>query len=490
MRCAVSSYANCTEIGDTPILIGERINPTGKPRLKEALREGNLSFVLSEAIAEEEAGVHALDINVGLPGIDEASLMRRIVKEVQAISPLPLQLDSNDPAVLEGAMRIYNGIPLVNSVNGEERSMKTIFPLVKKYGGVLIALTMDEGGIPDTAERRVEIAERIARRAEEYGIPSERLIFDPLALAVSSDKDAALTTLLAVKALTERGYKTSLGVSNISFGLPERDKLNSTFFGMALSAGLSAAIINPKSSSMLDTYHAHTALSGLDSGFARYIAYATENAGGAPTNTVSVRSLKDAIVSGLVDESRRLAAEYAGGENPRLAITDEIVPALREVGELYDSGRAFLPTLLISSEAASAAFAEIRKALPRDSAGSGKRIVLATVKGDIHDIGKNIVKALLESHGNTCIDLGRDVPKEAVLDAVIEHKADVALLSALMTTTLGAMEETVQLLKKEAPAVKIMVGGAVLTASYAEKIGADLYAKDAMEAVKKISTLN
>lgn len=487
-RCAISSYATCTEIGDRPLLIGERINPTGKPRLKEALREENLSYILSEASAEEDAGVHALDINVGLPGIDEGRMMRRVVSEVQAITPLPLQLDSNNPEVLEGAMRIYNGIPLINSVNGEEKSMTKIFPLVKKYGGVLIALTMDEEGIPDTAERRVEIAERIISRARDFGITEENIIFDPLTLSVSSDKGAAATTLSAVRMLTERGYKTSLGVSNVSFGLPERDKLNSRFFGMALSAGLNMAIINPNSRAMLDTYHAHVALAGLDDGFKDYIAYATDSETGV-TAVSSAKTLREAIVKGLVSEAERLALEYAKSDDPKAAITDEIVPALAEVGELYDTGRAFLPTLLISSEAASAASAVIRQALPKSENSDGKKIVLATVKGDIHDIGKNIVKSLLESHGNICVDLGKDVPPEAVLEAVKRHSADAVSLSALMTTTLGAMEETVSLLKRETPTVKIMVGGAVLTADYAEKIGADLYAKDAVEAVKKIKSL-
>ena len=486
-RCAICSYAKCLEISDTPLLIGERINPTGKPKLKEALRSEDMSYILSEAIAEEEAGAHVLDVNVGLPGIDEGAMMKKVVLEIQSISTLPLQLDSNNPDVLEGAMRAYSGIPLINSVNGEEKSMSKIFPLAKKYGGAIIALTMDEGGIPQSADRRVEIAEKIAKRAAEYGIPSARLIFDPLALSVSSDKDAAKTTLDAVRMLTERGYKTSLGVSNVSFGLPEREKINAAFFGMALSAGLTMAIINPKSTAMLDTYHAHVALSGKDAGFKNYIAYAQ---GAQSTERVisdTAKSLKEAIVKGLVDEARRLAELYTKDNDPRLAISEEIVPALTEVGALYDAGKAFLPTLLISSEAASAAFAEIKRSLPAGESEGGKKIVLATVKGDIHDIGKNIVKALLDSHGNTCIDLGRDVPPEAVLEAAEKHGAEVVVLSALMTTTLPAMEETVALLKKNAPHVRVMVGGAVLTASYAEKIGADIYAKDAMEAVKKIN---
>ena len=484
---AISSYAACTPIDSLPLLIGERINPTGKPRLKAALREGDLSYILSEAIAEEEAGAHALDINVGLPDIDEAAMMKRIVREVQAISPLPLQLDSNNPAVLEGAMRIYNGIPLINSVNGEEASMSAVFPLAKKYGGVIIALTMDEGGIPKTAEERVEIAERIAARAAEYGISASRLVFDPLALAVSSDTEAAKTTLSAVKMLASRGYATSLGVSNISFGLPEREKLNAAFFGMALSAGLKMAIINPKSRAMLDVYHAHIALSGLDLGFKEYIAYA-QGAPSAAQTADTATTLREAIVKGLVGDARRLAEKYAKGDDPRLAISEEIVPALAEVGALYDAGKAFLPTLLISSEAASAAFAEIKRAMPVGESENGKKVILATVKGDIHDIGKNIVKALLESHGNTCIDLGRDVAPEAVLAAVKEHSPDVVALSALMTTTLPAMEETTRLVKAAFPDVRVMVGGAVLTASYADRIGADLYAKDAMEAVKKVNS--
>ena len=322
---AVSSYTHAVVFGKEPVLIGERINPTGKSKLKEALRSEDMSYILSEAIAEEEAGAHVLDVNVGLPGIDEGAMMKRVVLEIQSISTLPLQLDSNNPDVLEGAMRTYSGIPLINSVNGEEKSMSKIFPLAKKYGGAIIALTMDEGGIPQSADQRVEIAEKIAKRAAEYGIPSARLIFDPLALSVSSDKNAARVTLDAVRMLTERGYKTSLGVSNVSFGLPEREKINAAFFGMALSAGLTMAIINPKSTAMLDTYHAHVALSGKDASFKNYIAYAQ---GAQSTERVisdTAKSLKEAIVKGLVDEARRLAELYTKDSDPRRAISEEIL---------------------------------------------------------------------------------------------------------------------------------------------------------------------
>lgn len=482
----ISSYTHAVRVGKRPLLIGERINPTGKPRLKEALRTSDMSYILTEALKEEEAGCDALDVNVGLPEIDEPSMMRRAISELQAVTDLPLQIDTGDRRALEAAMRIYNGKPLVNSVNGKSESMNTVLPLVKKYGGALIALTMDESGIPDTVAGRVAIAERIAQEAEKYGIDKKELIFDPLAMAVSSDKCAARVTLQTLSELTKRGYYTSLGVSNVSFGLPAREKINCAYFVMAMEAGLSMAIINPHSSAMLDSYHAYLALSGKDESFTRYIAYADgakENKPTAAQTPSTEMTLREAIVSGLRDISERLAREKTKDTPPTEIIDSEVIPALKRVGADFESGKIYLPSLLMSAEAAKVAFEEIKKALPKN-AEKGEKIILATVKGDIHDIGKNIVKTLLESHGYAVIDLGKDVSAEAVLAAARESGARLVGLSALMTTTVPAMEETVRLIHGELPTVKVMVGGAVLTADYADSMGADFYAADAVGAVK------
>ena len=494
--CALSSYTHAVTVGDVPILVGERINPTGKPKLKAALRENNLSYIISEAVSEEEAGAHALDVNVGLPEINEPEMMVRVVKELQAVTNLPLQIDSGNPEALERAMRIYNGKPLVNSVNGKEESLGAVLPLVKKYGGVLIALTMDESGIPSDSVGRIRIAEKILAEAEKVGIGKKNIIFDPLAMAVSSDECAALVTLDTVKALHEMGCYTSLGVSNVSFGLPARDKINSAYFALALSAGLNMAIMNPHSRPMMDTYHAFCALTARDSGFARYIPYAEANADGA-TITAKVQStaeitpdgLRRAIVKGIKTDIKALTENSLKEKDALTVINDEIVPALNEIGADFEAGRAYLPGLLMSAECASAAFEVLKEKMPKGDANDGKKIVLATVKGDIHDIGKNIVKVLLESYGFTVIDLGRDVSPENVLDAARTSGAKLVGLSALMTTTVPAMEETVKLLRENLPTCRVMVGGAVLTQSYADKMGADFYAKDAMAAVKVAKTV-
>ena len=478
----ISSYTHALTVGERPLLIGERINPTGKPRLKEALRSGDLSYILSEAVAEEDDGAHALDVNVGLPEIDEVAMMRRVISEIQSVSALPLQIDSGSPEVLAAAMRIYNGKPLVNSVSGKESSMRAVFPLVKKYGGVVIALTMDEDGIPQAAERRVEIAEKILTVAGEYGLGRTDIVFDPLAMAVSADKSAASVTLTALGMLKSRGYLTSLGVSNVSFGLPARDKINSAYFTLAMDKGLDLAIINPHSRAMTDAYRAYIALAGKDCDFVEYIAYAKENADAKAAEPSDI-TLKKAIISGLRDKARALAYAASEMSAPLEVINNEIIPALTEVGAKFESGRAYLPELLMSAEAANAAFDELKKKMPPQNADGAEKIVLATVKGDIHDIGKNIVKTLLESYGFSVIDLGRDVEPGAVADAVLSSGARLVGLSALMTTTLPAMEETINLLRDRCEC-SVMVGGAVLTPEYAEKIHADYYAKDAMDGVK------
>ncbi len=491
----ISSYTHAVRFGEVPLLIGERINPTGKRRLKEALRAGDYDYLLREGFAQEACGVHALDVNVGLPEIDEPSVLTEAVTRLQAVIDLPLQIDTADPVAMEAALRRYNGKPLLNSVSGKRESMERIFPLVKKYGGVLIALTLDENGIPETAEGRLAIAERILATAAEYGIEKNNIVFDPLAMAVSADSHAALETLRAVTLIGERlGAYTSLGVSNISFGLPLRDAINSTFFAMALARGLSAAIMNPHATEMMKGYYAYRALTAQDENCAAYIKFAealpapAAVGGSAPSPAgeaeASLSPLCDAIVKGLSEAAKRITEELLQAEEPLSLIQREIIPALDRVGVGFEKKTVYLPQLLMSAEAAKAAFEVIRSRVPADKTGGRMPMVIATVEGDIHDIGKNIVKLILENYGFTVTDLGRDVAPQAIVDRVISLHAPLVGLSALMTTTVPAMEETIRLLRKQAPWCKVVVGGAVLTAEYAAAIGADRYAKDAMEAVR------
>ncbi len=496
-KTVVSSYTHAVTVDKQPILIGERINPTGKPKLKAALREGNMSYLLDEGLRQAEAGAHILDVNVGLPDIDEAACMTATVTALQAVTDLPLQLDSNNAAVLEKAMRLYNGKPLINSVNGEKESMDSVFPLVKKYGGAVIALTMDKKGIPETAEGRVRIARRIVKHAARYGIKPKDIIVDPLCLTVSSDANSALVTLEAVRKLHKIGLKTSLGVSNISFGLPTREKINAAFFAVALENGLNCAIMNPFSVGMMDVYYAYRALHALDTACSDYIAYAAnapvmQSVPSAATGAAKSAQTADeaekkplvrAVVSGLRADAARLATELLQTETPLALISEHIVPALNEIGKAFEEKRAYLPQLLMSAEAATAAFEVIKRVMPAESADTRRAMVLATVKGDIHDIGKNIVKVLMESYGFTVYDLGRDVEPQAVLEAVRRNGCYLVGLSALMTTTVPAMEETIRLLHEQEPQTVVVVGGAVLTADYAQKIHADHYAADAMETV-------
>ena len=487
----VSSYTHACEIGKEPILIGERINPTGKSKLKEALRQNNMSYILSEAVTEEEKGAHILDVNVGLPEIDEVKMLKNATFEIQSVTNLPLQLDSVNVKALEAAMRIYNGKPLINSVNGNDESMDKIFPLVKKYGGVIIALTMDDNGIPNTARERLLIAKRIVERAEKYGIDRKNIVADPLALTVSADKDSAKITLEAIELIkNELSIYTSLGISNISFGLPNRDMVTAAFFTLALASGLDAAIMNPNSSEVMKAYYTYRALNGLDEGFADYIGFATTVESATSTAAKPVESgiadkskLESAIIKGLKLEARAEAERLLENTEPMEVINSYIIPALNFVGKGYEEKRIYLPGLLMSADASQAAFEVIKEKMPKKKDG-GNKIVIATVKGDIHDIGKNIVKVLLENFGFDIVDLGRDVPPERVFEAAKEHNAALVGLSALMTTTLGAMEETVKIIKENLKNTKIMVGGAVLTPEYANMIGADIYAADAMEAVR------
>ena len=490
----VSSYTHPVIFHKKPILIGERINPTGKKRFKEALIQNDIDYILKEAIAQQEKGVEILDVNVGLPEIDEITMLKTAVCELQAVTDLPLQIDTSDPVAMESALRRYNGKAMINSVNGKEESMEAIFPLVKKYGGVVVALTLDEKGIPKTANERVEIAEKIINRAAQYGISKKNIIFDPLALTISADNTAGQETLKAVRMIkTLLECHTSLGVSNVSFGLPRRDIINSTFFSLALGNGLSAAIMNPYSEDMMKTYHAYLAIAGMDSSCCQYITFTetlpqidTVSAQTTPqkTQTEYASELQKAVVKGLKDMASKLTGELLKTMPPLEIIQKEIIPALDIVGRVYEEKKVYLPQLLMSAEAAKSAFEIIKVNMPENKGTAKCAFVIATVKGDIHDIGKNIVKLLLENYGFSVTDLGRDVAPKAVLAAVKELNAPMAGLSALMTTTVPAMEETVKLLKNEAPWCKTLVGGAVLNQEYANSIGADFYAKDAMEAVR------
>ena len=498
-QTVVSSYTHAVAFEERPILIGERINPTGKKRFKQALIENDIDYILSEGVRQQEAGVQILDVNVGLPEIDEPALLETAVCELQAILDLPLQIDTANVAAMERALRRYNGKPLINSVNGKQESMDAIFPLVKKYGGAVIALTLDENGIPATAEGRFAIAERILATAANYGIGKKDIIFDTLAMTVSADNTAALATLGALKRIRrELGCHTSLGVSNVSFGLPRRDAVNSTFFTMALENGLSAAIMNPFSDAMMQTYYTYNALKGLDPNCAAYMEAAArfaEPAAAAPAPTQAKpkeegSALKRAIVRGLKEQAGELTRARLAESEPLTLVNTEIIPALDEVGAGFEKNTLFLPQLLMSAEAAKAAFAVIKEAMTAEGQTAGKGpVILATVEGDIHDIGKNIVKLLLENYGYRVIDLGKDVPPEKIVEAALANHAPLVGLSALMTTTVPAMEETIKQLRQAAPDCRVMVGGAVLTQTYADQIGADHYSKDAMDSVRYAETL-
>ena len=504
----VSSYTHAVKFGESPILIGERINPTGKKRFQQALRENDIDYILGEALKQQDAGVQLLDVNVGLPEIDEPAFLLRAVRELQAVTDLPLQLDTTDPVAMEAGLRAYNGKAMVNSVNGKEEVMSVIFPLVAKYGGFVVALTLDEGGIPDTAEERVAIAEKIIKRAADYGIDKKDLIFDPLAMTISADTTAALATMQAVHSIRhDLKVNTSLGISNVSFGLPSRNIITSTFFALCLQDGLSAAIMNPYSQEMMNVYHAFRALHNMDENCMDYITYAQNlpaptmtapaagaapAAGGEAAASASGEGpstdLQKAIVRGLKEKTGALTKAMLADKKPLEIIQSEVIPALNIVGADFERKKVYLPQLLMAAEAAKSAFEEVKKAMASEEDGnSGSSrcpFVIATVHGDIHDIGKNIVKLILENYGFAVSDLGKDVPEQTVVDEVIRLHAPVVGLSALMTTTVPAMEETIKLLREQAPWAKVCVGGAVLTQEYADAIGADRYCRDAMETVR------
>jgi len=485
-QARVCSAVNCVEINQ-PRIIGERINPTGKKLFKQALLDNNIDYILNQAIEQVHAGADILDINVGLPSIDEKSMMIRVVKAVQSIVDVPLQLDSTIPEVLEAGLRVYNGKPIVNSVNGEDESIERILPLVKKYGASVVGLTLDKNGIPKTSQGRFAIAEKILKKALEYGIPKEDVYIDCLTLTASAEQEGVMETLNALKRVKEElGLKTVLGVSNISFGLPNRELITRTFLTMALHNGLDLPIINPNIDSITGAVRAYKLLKGIDKNSVEFI-----NIYGQANSSTPVKSEKKdmdifyALENGMKNDGIRITRELLENNDPMSVINDYLVPALDIAGDKFEKGKIFLPQLILTAGTAQACFEVIKEKIVQkgDKPISKGKIVLATVKGDIHDIGKNIVKVLLESYGYDVIDLGKDVDKSEVLKSALENRVKLVGLSALMTTTLNSMEETIALLNKEYPECKTVVGGAVLTPDYAEKIHADFYAKDAKETV-------
>ena len=484
----VSSYGKAVVLGEEPIIIGERINPTGKKRFKQALKDHDLDYILKEGIMQQDKGVHILDVNVGLPDVDEVSMMKEVVTELQSITNLPLQIDTVNMEALEAAMRIYNGKPMVNSVSGKQASMDAVFPLVKKYGGVVVGLTLDEEGIPDTVEKRVEIAGKIIKEAQKYGIEKKDIVIDVLAMTISSEPNGAKITLEALNQVKKiYGVQTILGVSNISFGLPNRAVINANFYTMAMHSGLSAGIINPSSEEMMRSYYSYCALMGYDSNCQEYIKQYSNTEPNILTsrNTVSEMDLKSIIIKGLKDDAYGAAEQLLKEKNPLDIIQEYLVPALDVVGKGFEEGSVFLPQLLMSAEAAKSAFETLKRYMVSNGEiqTEKQKIVLATVKGDIHDIGKNIVKVLLENYNYEVLDLGKDVTPDVIVDTVLKYDIKLVGLSALMTTTVASMEETIELLRKKAPTCKIMVGGAVLNQEYADMIHADFYGKDAMQSV-------
>lgn len=487
----VSSYGSAVFLGNGSKIIGERINPTGKKRFRQALKEHDLEYIMREGITQQDCGAHILDVNTGLPDIDETAMMRDAVQALQSVVNLPLQIDTVDPEAMEAALRIYNGKAMVNSVSGKQESMDKVFPLIRRYGGVVIGLTLDEDGIPSDADGRVAIAEKIIHEAAKYGIRKKDIVIDALAMTISSEPDGAMVTLETLRRLRDEvGVRTVLGVSNISFGLPSRPVINAAFYTMAMMNGLSAGIINPCSEDMMRAWYAYHALAGLDENCAGYIAkYSGESSAAAPAaaaGSATVLSLKECIEKGLKDDAADRTREAVETKDPLDIINEMLIPALNHVGEGFEKGTLFLPQLLMSAEAAKSAFAILKDRMDKSGEVRTKSgpVVLATVKGDIHDIGKNIVKVLLENYSFDVIDLGKDVPPERILETVQEKGIRLVGLSALMTTTVVSMEETIRLLREHAPGCKVMVGGAVLNQEYADMIGADYYGKDAMQSVR------
>ncbi len=484
---------------DSPKVIGERINPTGKKKFKEALYNNDIDYILRQGIEQAEAGAEILDVNVGLPDIDEVGMMKRVISQLQSVTDLPLQIDSSNAEVIECGLRIYTGKAIVNSVNGEQKVLDRILPLIAKYGACVVGLTLDENGIPKKAEDRFKIAEKIVNEAEKYGISKENIIIDCLTLTVSAQQEDAEETLKAVRMVKEKlNVKTVLGVSNISFGLPRRDIINEIFLAQALANGLDLPIINPNSEGMMKVVNAHRVLANIDKQAENYIEkYANTTAGELSVLSANEKNVEpktdglvDIIIKGLKDEARIATEELLKSTEELTVVNDYLIPALDIVGERYEKGIIFLPQLISAAETVKVSFDVLKERLSgADTKISKGTIILATVKGDIHDIGKNIVKVILENYGFSIIDLGRDVAAETIAESVKENNIKLLGLSALMTTTVKSMEETIKLVKKVSPDTKIMVGGAVLTEEYANQINADFYAKDAKvsaEIAKKI----
>lgn len=492
----VSSYNHAVYFTRKPLIIGERINPTGKSKFKQALREHDMEYIYKEGLAQEEKGAQILDVNVGLPEIDEPRLMEEAVTGIQAIIDLPLQIDTSDTAAMERGLRYYNGKPMLNSVNGKKESMESVFPIAKKYGAVLVCLCLDESGIPETVEGRLRVAEKLVKTAAEYGIPKKNLVIDALVLTISTGQDNANVTLETMRRIRyEMGLHTVLGVSNISFGLPERSRINTAFFTMAMNNGLSAGIVNPSSEPMMSAYYSFNALIGEDEQCMAYIANASQTAdkpSAAPAQKNSALTLEEAIIKGLSESAGEATVRLLEQNMDALAIINEkLIPALDVVGKGFEEKKMFLPQLLMSADAAKASFEAIKATLSKQGKNSESKgkIVIATVKGDIHDIGKNIVKTLLENYGFDMFDLGKDVDPELILKTVQENQVKLVGLSALMTTTVVNMEATIKLLREHHAGCKVMVGGAVLTQEYADMIGADFYSKDAMGSVRYANSL-
>lgn len=469
--------------GENSAIIGERINPTGKKKLKEALRNKDYDYVINEAVSQQESGADVLDVNAGLPEIDEAETLKQLIKEIQAVSSLPLQIDSSDPVAVEQAVRIYNGKPIINSVNGSKESMDAILPIVKKYGAAVVALTLDENGIPLTAEERLSVAKKIVNEAEKYGISKDDVLVDCLVLTVSTNQSMVKETIKAVSLVKkELGVKTVLGVSNVSFGMPNREAINAAFLAEAFGAGLDMPILNPLSAKYREVIAAHKVINNEDISGESFIAQ-FGNVQAASVSTATELDLKSIIISGRKALAANATSELLKTENPIDIINNHFIPALDTVGEQFEKGTLFLPQLMASAQAVKNGFDTI-KAFMGETAPTKEKIVLATVKGDIHDIGKNIVKMLLENYGYNVIDLGKDVEPQAVVETVIKEDIKLVGLSALMTTTVKSMADTISALKEAGADCKVMVGGAVLNREYAQMVGADFYVSDATESAK------
>ena len=487
---AVSSYGKTVLFGEKTVIIGERINPTGKQRLKKALYDNDMEYLYREGLEQTENGAEILDVNVGLPDIDEVKMLSQAVTGLQSVTDAVLQIDTSNVVAADRALRLYNGKPLLNSVNGKRESLEKILPLVKKYGAVVVALTLDDSGIPETAQGRIQIAETIIAAAATCGIPKKNILVDTLTMTVSTNADSAKITLEAAEYIRRKlGIHTVLGLSNVSFGLPEREKINAAFLTLAMKCGLSAGIVNPMNSAMMDSFYAYRALNGQDANCGEYINRFTKQASQPPAVLISSAEepgLDDAILSGLREQAEKAAALMLANTPPLEVINNHIIPALDKVGRDFENRKIYLPQLLMSAEAARDAFEAIKLYLVKQGKADEKRgkIVLLTVKGDIHDIGKNILKILLENFNFQVIDMGKNVEPALAAETVLKENVRLAGLSALMTTTVVYMEETIRLIKEKAPSCRIMVGGAVLTNEYACKIGADFYSKDAMGGVR------